>query len=72
MRLGAEGDNISDVNIQPPDVEIRDGKPVLSRDSSRSRGEGAGGWISNIAKRGKGEGGSRGRYGRVGQSEDDR
>lgn len=57
------------MDLQPPDVDIQDGKPILNE-----RGEGVGGWISNVVKRAKGEdpntqGGS-GRYKRVGQDYD--
>ena len=66
--------NIPDMDLQPPDVEIQDGKPMLSKDAEG--GEGVGGWISSVVKRAKGEGngassqGGSGRYRRVGQEDE--
>ncbi|KAK3061833.1 hypothetical protein LTS18_005342, partial [Coniosporium uncinatum] len=52
---------------------VKDGKPQLSRNSSE-QGEGLGGWISGMVKRGTGNGegdGASGQYKRVpGQDED--
>ena len=73
MRLGEESDNVPEMGLSPPEVEVQDGKPVLHRDGGDER-EGAGGWISNIVNRGRGEdghGGSSGRYRRVDQDDDD-
>ena len=55
--LGQHGADsaIPGLDIDPPAVEIRDGRPVLSRHASQrsERGEiGVGGWISNMLKRG--------------------
>lgn len=57
--------NVPDLDIDPPAVEVQDGKPILSKDSERE--EGVGGWISNLVKK-NGDTGS-GRYKRVGQDE---
>jgi hypothetical protein len=70
FRLGDQGDDVPDMDLQPPDVDIQDGKPILNE-----RGEGVGGWISNVVKRAKGEdpnsnGGGSGKYKRVGQDDD--
>ncbi len=61
-----------EMDLQPPDVEIADGKPVLAKDSASER-EGVGGWISRIAKSNKGEanGSGSGKYQRVGQDDED-
>jgi hypothetical protein len=69
FRLGDQGDEVPEMDLQPPDVDVQDGKPILNE-----RGEGVGGWISNVVKRAKGEdpntlGGS-GKYRRVGQNDD--
>lgn len=72
---GPQDANIPDMDLQPPEVEIQDGKPMLSKDEEQ--GEGVGGWISNVVKRAKGEGanggsqgGGSGRYRRVGQEDE--
>lgn len=56
--LGANGaDNaIPGLDIDPPNVEVKDGRPILSRGGSSS--EGLGGWISNLAKRAQNGGNS--------------
>ncbi|KAG9785979.1 hypothetical protein KCU95_g8631, partial [Aureobasidium melanogenum] len=64
--------NIPDLDIDPPAVEVQNGKPMLSKENSS---EGLGGWISNLVKKGKGDGassyaGGSGRYRRIGQDED--
>ncbi|KAI7384784.1 general substrate transporter, partial [Hortaea werneckii] len=60
--LGSQqGDgNVPDMDLQPPDVEIQDGKPMVGGKAgdSDSQREGVGGWISSMVKRGKGEEGS--------------
>ena len=73
FRLGDDGvdgsnidPNVPDLDIDPPAVEVQDGKPILSKDSERE--EGVGGWISNLVKKGNGDDGS-GKYKRVGQDE---
>lgn len=72
---GVGADNaIPGLNIDPPNVPIQDGKPILSRKSS-AQNEGLGGWISNMVKRGKdndsaSQSGS-GQYRRVDQDDDD-
>ena len=75
FRLAAEdGEPVPDMDLQPPDVEVQNGKPMISKDTESDR-EGAGGWISNLVKRGKGEGADSsgsGKYKRVGQDDDDR
>ncbi|KAI7283937.1 general substrate transporter [Hortaea werneckii] len=76
--LGSQqGDgNVPDMDLQPPDVEIQDGKPVMGgrAGDSESQREGVGGWISSMVKRGNGEEGSgarSGKYKRLGQDEDE-
>jgi hypothetical protein len=56
---------IPGLDIDPPAVPVKDGRPALSRNASsrgeRQDGEGLGGWISNMVQRatgGNGEGGS--------------
>lgn len=51
LSLGEHGADsaIPGLDIDPPNVQIKDGKPILSRQNSSS--EGLGGWISNLAKR---------------------
>ncbi|KAH0341071.1 general substrate transporter, partial [Aureobasidium melanogenum] len=64
--------NIPDLDIDPPAVDVQNGKPMLSKDADS---EGLGGWISNLVKKGKGDGasshaGGSGRYRRIGQDDD--
>lgn len=71
FRLGDQGEPIPDMDLQPPDVEIQDGKPQLSKDENQ--GEGVGGWISNVVKRARGDdanGSGSGKYKRVGQDDE--
>lgn len=72
LRLGEQGEPIPEIDLLPPDVEIVDGKPVLGTDESQ--GEGVGGWISGLVKRGKGEdaNGGGGKYRQVDQDEEER
>jgi hypothetical protein len=77
MHLDHDGDapqdsTIPDLEIDPPAVEIQNGKPMFSRDTDP---EGLGGWISNLVKKGKGDGasshaGGSGKYRRVGQDDE--
>lgn len=63
--------NVPDLDIDPPDVEVQGGRPVIG--SKDEEGEGVGGWISNLVKKGgdaNGSGGGSGKYKRVGQEED--
>lgn len=75
FRLGDDNENpVPDMDLDPPHVDIEDGKPMLSKD--QDKGEGIGGWISNLVKRGKGEGdeasaGGSGKYSRVNGHEDE-
>ena len=77
FRLGdeanGEADGISEIDVQPPHVEIEDGKPLLTGKDQEGEGEGVAGWISNMVKRTKGEeqNGS-GKYKKVGQDEGQR
>ena len=74
FRLGDGNQPVPEMDLRPPDVDIHDGKPMLSKDSD-SQSEGLGGWIGNLVKKGKGEEGDgtrSGRYTRVGQEDDDR
>lgn len=73
FRLG-DGEPVPEMDLQPPDVEIQDGKPLLSKDLE-NQSEGVGGWISSLVKRGKGEDGNNngsgsGKYQRVGQDDE--
>lgn len=66
--LGENGNDqsIPDLDVEPPPVEIEDGKPMLSKDKEGQ--EGLGGWISNLVKKGKGDSesvGGSGKYQRV-------
>ncbi|PPJ49806.1 hypothetical protein CBER1_03316 [Cercospora berteroae] len=73
FRLGdQEGEQIPDMDLQPPEVDVKDGKPVLHDGRS---GEGIAGWITNVADRIKrggddASGGGSGRYKRVGQDDE--
>lgn len=75
LNLGQHGADsaIPGLDIDPPHVNVENGKPVMSRSVSSSK-EGVGGWISSIVKRGKGndgDGESRaGSYKPVGQSDE--
>lgn len=63
--------NVPDLDIDPPAVEVQDGKPVF-KDGEQSN-EGVGGWISRMVKRGKGDNGSEsGKYQRVDTGDDER
>ncbi|KAI9657178.1 MAG: hypothetical protein M1821_003345 [Bathelium mastoideum] len=72
--LGADS-AIPGLDINPPAVDVEDGKPILGKDKDAdSQREGVGGWISNLVKRTReggegGEGGS-GKYKRVGQDDE--
>lgn len=61
---------IPGLDIDPPHVSIKDGKPQYSVDDEN--GEGVGGWISRMVKRGKGDDGSvkSGEYRAVDQDDD--
>lgn len=54
INLGQHGADsaIPGLDIEPPHVDIEDGKPVLSRSNSQ-KGEGVGGWISKLVNRTK-------------------
>ncbi|KAI5207581.1 hypothetical protein AUEXF2481DRAFT_62063 [Aureobasidium subglaciale EXF-2481] len=77
MHLDRDGNapqdsNIPDLDIDPPAVDVQNGKPMFSKDTDS---EGLGGWISNLVKKGKGDGasshaGGSGKYRRVGQDDD--
>lgn len=76
FHLGEQGaDNaIPGLDIDPPSVEVQNGKPMLSKDQDGEQGEGVGGWISNLVKRGKsgGEnGGGSGKYKKLGEEDDE-
>ncbi|KAE9965460.1 hypothetical protein BLS_007631 [Venturia inaequalis] len=65
---------IPGLDIDPPDVKIKNGQPQLSRkSSSASNREGLGGWISNMVQRARGNGegdSSSAQYKSVNQDED--
>jgi hypothetical protein len=67
---------IPGLDIDPPNVRVKNGKPLLSRQSSStSNREGLGGWISNMVQRARGasEGdSSSAQYKSVNQDEDER
>ncbi|KAL5453377.1 hypothetical protein PMIN06_005526 [Paraphaeosphaeria minitans] len=67
IRRGAAESAVPGLNIDPPDNV--DG---LDKAAKEEKGEGIGGWISNMVKRnkGNGEGDSGGQYKRVGQDEE--
>lgn len=56
---------IPGLDIDPPEVQHENGKPVYSQSN---RSEGLGGWISSMVRRNKD--GDNGDYSRVGQDED--
>lgn len=73
FRLGdGQDENVPDMDLAPPDVEVKDGKPIIDGKSS----EGVAGWISNMTDRirnggnDNANGSSSGRYKRVGQSDE--
>ena len=73
MSLGdREQDNaIPGLDIDPPHVEVQDGKAMLGKENG-SMSEGVAGWISNMVKRGKGdEPNGSGKYSQVKGEEDD-
>lgn len=45
---------IPGLDINPPRVTIKNGKPLYSQDDTESQSEGVGGWISRMVKRGDG------------------
>ncbi|KAH0537032.1 hypothetical protein FGG08_006130 [Glutinoglossum americanum] len=57
IRRGRPMATFPGLDIDPPFVNVENGKPQLSRKSS---GEGVGGWISRMVKRGKGSGNGKG------------
>ena len=54
LALGQHGPDaaIPGLDIDPPSVEVRDGRPMLPRQSSGRSEIGVGGWISNMLRRG--------------------
>ncbi|GAM82251.1 hypothetical protein ANO11243_002300 [Dothideomycetidae sp. 11243] len=73
FRLGGDENqdrNIPNIDLEPPEVPEDGLKGMTSKD--QDRGEGLGGWISNLVKKGKGEGsaGGSGRYRRVADDEE--
>lgn len=63
------GDQPEPLDLQPPDIDVKDGKPMYSKDEDR--GEGVGGWITDVARRAaNGSGTGSGKYKRVGQEDD--
>lgn len=74
FRLGDQDEAVPDMDLQPPDVEIQDGKPIFSEDNE-DKGEGVGGWISNLVKRTRGNDGANGsgsgKYKQIRQDEQD-
>lgn len=63
FRLGAEDGEVPDIDDEFEGNSGANGK-------GENGGEGAGGWISGLVKRGKEDGGASGKYQRVGQGED--
>jgi len=70
-RQSLSADNaIPGLDIDPPPVQVKNGRPILSSQSSDHR-EGFGGWISSMVRRTREEGESRsGSYKQVRQEED--
>ncbi|KAF2097868.1 hypothetical protein NA57DRAFT_66412 [Rhizodiscina lignyota] len=66
---------IPGLDIDPPHVEIEEGRPKYTRQASGDRSEGLGGWISNMVKRGKGDSSDAasgsGKYRRLEQDDED-
>jgi hypothetical protein len=65
---------IPGLEIDPPAVTVKDGRPMLSRDGSQDTREGLGGWISSMVQRARGNGegdSSSAQYKKVGQDEDE-
>ena len=82
LNIGQHGADsaIPGLDIDPPKVQIEDGKPILSRRGSEASAmsgkEGVGGWISSMVSRARNRGGDTtesssrsGRYERVGDEE---
>ncbi|WPH00948.1 Hypothetical protein R9X50_00378200 [Acrodontium crateriforme] len=72
FRLGEQDESVPDIDLQPPEVPIENGKAHLSQDADGYK-EGVAGWISNLVKRGKGDdasGSGGGQYKRVGQDDE--
>ncbi|KAK6412661.1 Ribulose bisphosphate carboxylase large chain [Oleoguttula sp. CCFEE 5521] len=80
FRLGDNDNNdpnIPDLEIEPPNVEVEDGKPILPDGngiSVQDVKEGVGGWISNMVNRSKEDanGSGSGKYKKVDQDETER
>ncbi|OQN99662.1 hypothetical protein B0A48_14804 [Cryoendolithus antarcticus] len=80
FRLGEDDNNdpnIPDLEIEPPNVEVEDGKPILPDGngiSVQDVKEGVGGWISNMVNRSKeeGSGSGSGKYKKIDQDEAER
>ena len=74
-RAPGPGDAIPGLDIDPPKVHVENGKPRLAREASHDRGEGLGGWISRMVRRGNaaGDGARRGgpQYRALDQAEDE-
>lgn len=75
LTLGQHGADsaIPGLDIDPPNIDIENGKPVMSRSVSSNPKEGVGGWISGMVRRGKGndDGDERsGSYKPVGQNDE--
>jgi hypothetical protein len=49
---------IPGLDIDPPNVSIKNGRPQYSAEEDEENGEGVGGWISRMVNRNKGDGGS--------------
>src|SRR5438046_8363 len=67
IRGPGPGHAIPGLDINPPAVDIQNGKPQFNKDDSR--GEGVGGWISKMVNRAK-NGGQSGRYRQLDQEEE--
>ncbi|KAI9727707.1 MAG: hypothetical protein M1828_005935 [Chrysothrix sp. TS-e1954] len=75
LNLGPQGADsaIPGLDIDPPNVDVENGKPMLSRGHSEQK-EGLGGWISNLVRRSKPKDGDghrrRSSYAALGQDDD--
>ena len=49
---------IPGLDIDPPHVSIKNGKPQYTDENENESGDGVGGWISRMVNRTKGDGGS--------------
>lgn len=68
IRRGVNDDSIPELDINPPEVLVENGRPILSRRASRNS-EGVGGWITKMVKRNKPD--EEGDYKKLGQKDEE-